>query len=264
MDLDKYQRALASMSEKLFSSSTKPSALRIYPEDSVEDSQGIAVYYSPFEHVNENARAVFVGITPGDSQMRRAWLAAKRAIDEAQEVFDAIWEVKRVSSFNDNSGQMRRNIYRQAEHWHVHTWLGLDSGEALFGNGWSQIQTTSVVQFPTFLRGGNYNGQSPAPLKHNFLRKLVRSRLVDELQKIPEAVVFSFGSKVATVVTYLKNEGLISNPVSCGMFHPSGNNTYRFDYLCGDRKGPPPHQTSPDTYDQGRTSFVQKYVPGAL
>ena len=85
-----------------------------------------------------------------------------------------------------------------------------------------------------------------------------------ELKEVPNAAVFSFGPKVASVLSQLKEVGLISNPVFTGMFHPSGENTYRFDYLCGDRKGQPPYQTSPEAYDSGRATFISEYVPGAL
>ena len=264
LDVEKFRSALASIGEEALSGKSKPPALRLYPNHGPEDAKGISVYYSPFEHVNDKAEAVFVGITPGEAQMRRAWVAAKQALSRGQSIDSAIWEVKRVSSFNDESGQMRRNLYRQAEHWHVHTWLGLSSGAELFESGWSKIQTTSVIQFPTFLRGGNYKGQSPAPLRHDFLAELVRSRLVAELNEVPDAVVFSFGPKVASVLCELKDDGLIPNPLFTGMFHPSGENTYRFDYLCGDRRGPPPHRTNPEAYDAGQAAFIREYVPGAL
>jgi hypothetical protein len=264
LDVKRYQVALRTIDEDvLASSSSKPPALRIYPNDGKTDSHGISVYYAPFDHVNESARIVLVGITPGASQMRRAWAAARRAMETGNDIAEAISEVKRASSFNDASGQMRRNLYRQIEHCGVHSWLGLPSGESLFNEGWSQVQTTSLIQFPTFRNGGNYKGQSPAPLKHTTLQSIVHTCLVEELRRIPTAVVFPLGPKVEAVIRELSTR-LISNPIHYGMLHPSGENTYRFDYLCGARAGPPPHRTDPQPYDEGRRRFREKYVASAL
>lgn len=237
-----------------------PSALRMYPQSGGSDAYGISVYYAPFEHVNRSARIVLVGITPGESQMRRAWCAARHAITTGEEISKVMSEVKRVSSFNDEFGNMRRNLYRQIEHWSVHTWLGLSTGASLFDEGWSQVQTTSLIRFPTFLYGNNYRGQSPIPLKHDFLSSVINAHLINELRAIPKAIVFPLGPKVESVIRKLEASKLISNPIQYGMFHPSGENTYRFDYLCGERHGPPRYRTDPRAYDKGRKDFYDKYL----
>ena len=45
-----------------------------------------------------------------------------------------------------------------------------------------------------------------------------------------------------------------------GMLHPSGNCTYRINYLIGDRSAPVPHATNPVPYDQGRRAFRERFV----
>jgi len=45
-----------------------------------------------------------------------------------------------------------------------------------------------------------------------------------------------------------------------GMLHPSGNCTYRINYLIGDRNAPIPHATNPVPYDQGRRAFRERFV----
>ena len=42
--------------------------------------------------------------------------------------------------------------------------------------------------------------------------------------------------------------------------HPSGNNTYRLNYLCGDRKGELPYKTNIENYDSGRALFRKTYI----
>lgn len=265
MDIEKYRAALRTVDPDVLSgASDKPAMLRMYPGDKHEDGNGISVYYAPFDLVNPSARVVLIGITPGESQMYRAWRAGRRAMDRGEEIATAISEVKRISSFNDKSGQMRRNLYKQLNHWGVPAWLGIASGESLFNEGWNSVQTTSLIQFPTFLHGKNYRGQSPAPKKHAFLYSVVMDRLVPELRSISKAVVFPLGPKVEAVMRDLCARDLVSNSVMYGMLHPSGENTYRFGYLCGSRSGPAPHRTDPRSYDEGRNEFRKRFLGGAV
>jgi hypothetical protein len=45
-----------------------------------------------------------------------------------------------------------------------------------------------------------------------------------------------------------------------GMLHPSGNCTYRINYLTGDRTKPIPYATNPAPYDQGRRAFQHRFL----
>src|SRR4051794_37944731 len=46
----------------------------------LERDGDLRVYYAPFDHVNESARLVLVGITPGWSQMQDAYLVAQESL----------------------------------------------------------------------------------------------------------------------------------------------------------------------------------------
>lgn len=196
--------------------------------------------------------------------MQRAWSAAKSAMRQGEDIGTATSAVKRLSSFNDKKNQMRPNLYAQLEDWGVHRWLGLDSGADLFAGGWNLIHTTSLIQFPTFLRGKNYEGKRPAVLDHEFLRTVIYERLVPELQSIANALLLPLGGTAELVIRKLLASGHLKNPCVYGMLHPSGNNTYRRKYLCGDRKEPIPHATNVDSYDAGRHEFRNKFLPGVL
>ena len=230
----------------------------MYPAQRSEDEKQISVYYAPFDNFNASARVIFVGITPGASQMSRAWVAAKQASRMGTEVSTAISEVKRVSSFNDKRGQMRPNLYKQIEHWRIHKFLGLPSGRSLFEEGWPLVHATSLVAFPTFKAGANYVG-SPSPLQHPFLFQVIREQLLQEFKKLESAIIFPLGPKVASVIQALQQQGLITQRIAYGLLHPSGNNTYRINYLTGPRNSGPPHATSVKEYDSGRSTFLAAY-----
>ena len=261
MTFESMHAALASAEEATLAiAGARPAALRMYPRETPEDEWGISMYYAPFDFVNRNAELVLIGITPGESQMRRAWSAALLAMKRNSNMAAAVSEIKRLSAFNDKKGQMRPNLYAQLEHWGVHRWLGVSSGASLFADGWPRIHTTSLLKFPTFLRGKNYEGKSPAMLKHEFLRSVVFERLVPELRSIPNALLLPLGATVEAVVRAVITAGDISNRCAYGMLHPSGNNTYRLKYLCGNRSGPLPHATSVGAYDVGRRAFQSMYL----
>lgn len=67
------------------------------------------------------------------------------------------------------------------------------------------------------------------------------------------------GPQVQKVLDRLIQERVL-NPdrVIGGMLHPSGNCTYRINYLIGDRSAPVPHATNPVPYNQGRRAFRER------
>ena len=71
--IEEKRTALTVIDESALSSARKPAALRMYPASAPEDETGLAVYYAPFDSVNLKAKVVLIGITPGESQMQRAW-----------------------------------------------------------------------------------------------------------------------------------------------------------------------------------------------
>jgi hypothetical protein len=97
-------------------------------------------------------------------------------------------------------------------------------------------------------------------LEHPFLRSLILEHFVCEIQSIPEAILFPLGEKVESVIRKLYENRLISNPCAYGMLHPSGQNTYRLNYLFGGRNGDVPHKTNVAKYDKGRDYFLQTFL----
>lgn len=255
IDTDRFRSALLALTDTQVNDLQKPTSLRLYPSLPDGDAQKISVYYAPFEAVNVNAKVVLIGITPGASQMRRAWRAARESATTGADLARALSEIKRVSAFNDERGQMRPNLYAQLDHWGVARYLGFERAEGLFEEGWGQLQTTSLLPYPTFADERNYNGKPKKPLAHDFLQVLVRRHFVPLLNSIPKAILFPLGTVAEETVRQLSSEGAIQHPCYYGMLHPSGENTYRRKYLCGPRTDPLPSKTNVQSYDEGRSKF---------
>ena len=93
--------------------------------------------------------------------------------------------------------------------------------------------------------------------KYNYLLE----NFAAEVEELKDAVFVGLGPQVQKVLDRLIQERVL-NPdrVIGGMLHPSGNCTYRINYLIGDRIAPVPHATNPVPYDQGRRAFRKRFV----
>lgn len=98
-------------------------------------------------------------------------------------------------------------------------------------------------------------------IKHALLRRYLLENFVAEVEELKEAVFVGLGPCVQKVLNNLIQEKVLKpDRVIGGMLHPSGNCTYRIDYLTGDRRSPVPHATNPVPYDQGRQAFRERYL----
>ena len=224
----------------------------------MDASGDVKIYYAPFEYINPSARIVLVGITPGPTQMVNANNEARRALHAGKSSMEAIQAAKSVGAFSGEP--LRGNLINQLNHWGFHKWLGLTDSADLFSTSRHLVQTTSLLRYPVFVKDDDYRG-SPDMTKHPLLRKYLLENFAAEVEELKDAVFVGLGPQVQKVLDRLIQERVL-NPdrVIGGMLHPSGNCTYRINYLIGDRSAPVPHATNPVPYDQGRRAFRERFV----
>ena len=224
----------------------------------MEQAGGTTVYYAPFEFVNPAARITLVGITPGPTQMLNACSAARSALLAGANDADALRQAKLTGAFSGEP--MRSNLVRQMNHWGIPRWLGLQDSAELFGSAARLLQTTSLLRYPVFQDGKPYAG-NPNMMRHPMLRKYLHEHFGREFDAAPGALFVSLGPTVQSVLQDLIDEGQIDRRrVVLGMLHPSGNCTYRINYLVGPRTGPAPHATNVASYDRGLAAFWAAHV----
>ncbi|WP_232020570.1 hypothetical protein [Methylocaldum marinum] len=152
----------------------------------------------------------------------------------------------------------RAIIINQLNHWGFHKWLGLGDSADLFSTSRHLVQTTSLLRYPVFVKDDDYRG-SPDMTKHPLLRKYLLENFAAEVEELKDAVFVGLGPQ--KVLDRLIQERILKpDRVIGGMLHPSGNCTYRINYLIGDRSAPVPHATNPGPYDQGRRAFRERFV----
>ena len=223
------------------------------------DEQGkIKIYYAPFEHVNRAARVVLVGITPGPTQMVNANNEARRALMSGKSPQECMQAAKETAAFSGEP--MRSNLIKQLNHWGVQRWLGLVDAKAMFSTDRQLVQTTSLLRYPVFDNSQDYRG-APDMLKHPLLKKYLLEHFASEVAQLSNAIFLGLGPMVQNILDRLVQSGDIDEAqIFGGMLHPSGNNTYRLNYLTGSRVGQVPHATNPAPYDRGRIAFMERFL----
>lgn len=225
-------------------------------------SGDVKIYYAPFEYLNPAARVVLVGITPGPTQMVNANNEARRALLTGKSAAEAIELAKNEGAFSGEP--MRSNLINQLNHWGFHRWLGLRDASELFSSSRHLVQTTSLLRYPVFFKDDDYRG-TPDMTKHPLLRRYLLEHFVAEVEQLRDAVFVGLGPQVQKTLDRLIDQGVLqSDRVIGGMLHPSGNCTYRINWLIGERREPVPHATNPGPYDSGRSTFQQVYLANAV
>lgn len=221
-------------------------------------SENIDVYYAPFEYINDKAKVVIVGITPGQTQMINAIKEARKQLDLGASHQQAIIAAKSTAAF---SGAMRPNLIALLDSVGINKWLGLVSCVELFGASAQLVQTASVLRNPVFINGVNYNG-SPSMTKHPLLREMLISYFGEDIKALPNAVYIPLGDKVADALHFLAKEGLLNkDKILDGLPHPSGANAERIAYFLGKKtKDDLSIKTNPEKIDQARTSIITKVL----
>lgn len=220
--------------------------------------EAIRIYYAPFEYINPKAKIVLVGITPGPTQMLNANQAARLALQAGNSSADSIRIAKNAAAFSGEP--MRTNLIKQLNHWGFDQWLALSDSSDLFSSSKHLVQSTSLLRYPVFIDDDDYRG-SPDMTKNPLLRRYLLENFVAEVDQLKDAIFVGLGPKVQKVLDRLVIEKVLkSDRVVGGMLHPSGNCTYRINYLIGSRTSPVPHATNPAPYDRGRQQFRERFL----
>ena len=216
----------------------------------------LSVYYAPFEYVNPKARMTIVGITPGFTQTRNALLEANRQLRSGASADAALIAAKQTGAF---SGAMRNALIEMLDYCGLNRWLGISSATELFTSRRELLQTTSVLPFPVFVDGKDYNG-TPSMIKNPFLKQFLVEGSRKTLVGGASHVYVPLGPKVSEALNYLSQQGLINaSQILDGMPHPSGANAERIAYFLGRKpKAALSSKTNGDKIDQEKRELLKK------
>lgn len=215
--------------------------------------RAVEMVYSPFDHVNSNARLVIVGMTPGLQQASNALKAAQAALRKGMSHPAAAAEAKVYASF---SGPMRTNLVAMLDSIGIAGHLGISSTASLWEANSHLVQFTSALRYPVFVDGQNWSGQ-PDMVRQDTMRGWLEAYTGAELASLKGAVFVPLGPKVTAALKHLAAKGMIDSArVLDGIPHPSGANAERVAYFLGRKsRALLSAKTNADTLDAGRASL---------
>ena len=199
-----------------------------------DEKRNIEIFYAPFEHINENAKVVIAGITPGLHQMKISYNTVKQAMGNQTDE-EILHAVKKNSSFE---GSMRKNLISMLDELQLQNYLGIPSTSELFAAESHLVHTTSVIAYPVFKAGKNYNGSSPDILKTELLKKYIVDNFATEFQSLNNPLIIPLGVNVEKVLDFLAEQKVINaDSILSGFPHPSGSNGHRHKQFAHNKEG---------------------------
>lgn len=92
------------------------------------------------------------------------------------------------------SGAMRPKLVGLLDSVGINRWLGIASCNELFGSSSHLVQTASVLRYPVFIDGDNYNG-TPKITKHPLLCEQLMSNFGEDVKALPNAIFLPLGDR---------------------------------------------------------------------
>jgi len=227
---DRFRDAIAALPPKpcLEKADLLTERFRLFGDGEIES------YYAPFDYVNRAAKVVLVGVTPGWSQMERAFKTACNSLREGLADSEVLRLVKRTAGF---AGPMRKLLVGMLDGIELQHHMRIASCSELFDSAFDSLHCTSAVSAPTFKNGANYTGQVPGLTKNPLLRRYVMEALGPELASIPDALIVPLGAAASSAVRLVIEQGVVL-PERCliGFPHPSGANGWRGRLFAANRE----------------------------
>lgn len=189
-------------------------------EFTIEACNDVTIAYAPVHYVNEHARVLIVGITPGWTQAAIALRECARRLRDGCAPEEACRSAKYKASF---AGSMRRNLLRMLDQLGVTQALGLSAPQALFDSAVDLLDTGSVLPYPVFVGGRNYSGYRPALNRSHRLWRYA-DLFREQLRLGRYTLIVPLGKRVASAI-----QDIGAGAAHClyGFPHPSGANGHR-------------------------------------
>jgi uracil-DNA glycosylase len=234
-DSDKKDRILAFAPKKLWQFDKKFVLERFDVFDNKHTNHCITVTYAPLEWVNQDARIVIVGITPGEDQARRAYEKTQSELLRGSDLSAALREAKSACSFGGEGG-MRERLVAALNLVGIAELFQLPCCSKLFDASCSIAHFTSLLKFPVFSDDRGYDGKTPIHFKNNNrLLDYHRQFFVQEAALLKNAIFLPLGETVRDQLRDLAIEGkLDKRQILPWLMHPSKNNRNRYRYLLGE------------------------------
>ena len=183
----------------------------------------IRIEKTNFDYVNQEAKVVLVGITPGNNQ-----LEGERDSLNAR-------EIKRKYAF---AGNMRPNLIRMLDFIGVHNLLRISSCKYLWNDAFDLVEMTSLLKDATFIISNDkvkvYNDVEKIS-RYPQLEKAFQDGFLSDCALYNNAILFvALGKQVYQKLCELKTNGHIRADI-VAVANPSGANMGRIQYFLNEK-----------------------------
>lgn len=252
---EKFVPTLLSLGDAELCNPADVSSLQMFREQIGQ--RELSMIYAPFDHVNQAARVVIVGMTPGRFQAVNALAAARDALRNGTTPSDAARIAKAHASFSGEA--MRGNLIAMLDAIGVARWLGIKSTASLWDENVNLVHFTSALRYPVFVDGKNWSG-TPDMVRTSVLRSTLEDYTGKELAELDKALIVPLGPKVSAAMLHLAAIGSIdADKVLTGLPHPSGANAERIAYFLGKKTAEQcSSKTNPVTIDAAKAQLIKR------
>lgn len=198
----------------------------LIPDLLIDKHRDIEIFYSTHnEYINREAKILIVGITPGWTQMEHSIRIARECLLNNQ----SYSEISKIAKYKCRFyGSMRANLIDMLDRLNLHEFLNIVSCKELFSGAKNLLHSTSMLRYPVFVQGANYNGHSPKALKESILNKYILESFPHEASSLNSPLIIPLGKAVEEVLNMLtKNKIILKEQCLLGFPHPSGANGHR-------------------------------------
>lgn len=193
------------------------------------NERGYNVFYVPLEFINPQARLALVGITPGRTQMFKAYSVARQAIRAGISNEEALFKAKQAAAFDG----MRSRINEMFDHFEIPRHLGIANAASLWDKDFMHFQPTSIIPNAAFKGEAYFNGPFDTVLKVPLLRQQFEQEFVPSIEKLGKQTVYvAMGPVVDKALLWCVSNGVIMERQFLGYFpHASGSSGSQFAYF---------------------------------
>jgi hypothetical protein len=205
------------------------------PETSLARRGRDELFYTPFEHVNPNARLAMVGITPGPEQLKLAYRTFGSRLKVGQADEEIRLEAKKQAAFGGPS--MRPNLLKMMRHFGLASILGIKDEEQLWGTRADLFHATSVIPHAAFRNGKMFAGSFYDVLRSDVFREGFERDFVSSLSRMSDRTLYiGLGPTPLAALDWCAKEGLIRGEQVLGAFaHPSTSGGSQVDVYLGQK-----------------------------
>lgn len=150
--IEEIRRALLAMTESQIEAEVRDASSGLRRALRLAAAGRFEAFYTPLDWINDRAKVIIVGVTPGLQQATEALVTLRSALASGRSLEEAARTAKDAASFK---GTMRTLGARLMDHFRLNAVFGVSTCLDLFGAAKGLAHYTSTIRYPIMRDGKN-------------------------------------------------------------------------------------------------------------